>query len=175
MKNNTKKICINALGIALFVVLTMCVQVPIFENYYICLGYIVMALYCYMFGPFSGTLVGCAGVIIYCLLTGGINGMPGWAAGNLVIGILFGLACKLTSKMNNNTFRYVILVVTIVVSTAVGIIGVKSLVEVVLYAHPFIIRVAKNMTAFIADIVTLIISLPICAGLKPMLEKQLKI
>ena len=76
MKNTTKQICINAIGIALFVVLTLCVQVPVFENYYICLGYVVMALYCYMFGPISGTVVGCTGTILYCVLTGGLNGMP---------------------------------------------------------------------------------------------------
>ena len=38
-----KKICMNAMGIAMFVALTLCLQVPVFENYYLCLGYIVMA------------------------------------------------------------------------------------------------------------------------------------
>ena len=173
MKNTTKQICINAIGIALFVVLTLCVQVPVFENYYICLGYIVMALYCYMFGPISGTVVGCTGTILYCVLTGGLNGMPGWALGNLVIGIMLGLACKMTNKMKNHAPRYTILSATIIISTAIGVLGIKSLMEVVLYAHPFWIRVAKNMPAFIADIVILIIGLPVCAGLAPTLRKQL--
>lgn len=38
----TKKLCINAMGIALFVVLALCVQAPVFENYYLCLGYVVL-------------------------------------------------------------------------------------------------------------------------------------
>ena len=173
MKNTTKKICINAIGIALFVVLTMCVQVPVFENYYIFLGYVVMALYCYMFGPVSGSVVGCVGTILYCVLTGGLNGMPGWTLGNLAIGIMFGVTCKMTSKINNHVLRYIILSAVIILSTAIGILGIKSVMEVILYAHPFWIRVAKNMPAFIADIVILIIGLPVCTGLAPTLRKQL--
>ena len=172
-KNSTKKICINAIGITLFVALTLCIQVPVFENYYVCLGYVVMALYCYLFGPISGTVVGCSGTILYCILTGGFNGMPGWTLGNLIIGIVFGIACKYTKKLENNIIKYVILVTAIVLSTAVGILIIKSLTEVILYAHPFIIRIAKNLPAFIADVVILIISLPVCIGLEPILKKQL--
>ena len=79
----------------------------------------------------------------------------------------------MTNKMKNHALRYTILSATIIVSTAIGILGIKSLTEVVLYAHPFWIRVAKNMPAFIADIVILIIGLPVCAGLAPTLRKQL--
>ena len=39
-----KNICLNGMGIALFVVLSMCLRVPVFENYYLCLGYFVMAI-----------------------------------------------------------------------------------------------------------------------------------
>ena len=35
----TRKICITAMGIALFVVLALCLQVPVFENYYLCFGF----------------------------------------------------------------------------------------------------------------------------------------
>ena len=56
-KITAKDICINAIGIALFVVLSLCLRVPIFQNYYICLGYVVMLIYLYSIGTFSGTLV----------------------------------------------------------------------------------------------------------------------
>lgn len=49
-----KTICYNGLGIALYVALSLCIQVPVFENYYLCLGYIVMLVYCYSSGPVSG-------------------------------------------------------------------------------------------------------------------------
>ena len=35
----TRKLCLTAMGTALFVVFTLCLQVPVFENYYLCLGY----------------------------------------------------------------------------------------------------------------------------------------
>ena len=44
---SVNKICINGIGIALFVVMTLCLQVPVFENYYLCLGYVAMAFYTY--------------------------------------------------------------------------------------------------------------------------------
>ena len=77
MSANTKKISLLAVGIALFVVLSLCLQVPVFENYYLCLGYVVMAVYSYSFGTLSGTVVGFAGVILYCLVISGLRGMPG--------------------------------------------------------------------------------------------------
>ena len=109
--------------------------------------------------------------------TPGDDGIPGyyWALGNLVIGIMFGAACKMTNKMSNNVLKYTVLSAVIVLSTAIGILGIKSIMEVILYAHPFWIRVAKNMPAFIADIVILIIGLPVCVGLAPTLKKQLRL
>ena len=75
----TRKICITAMGIALFVVLALCLQLPVFENYYLCIGYVVMTLFCCYFGPLSGMAVGGLGGVLYCLLTSGLRGMPGWA------------------------------------------------------------------------------------------------
>ena len=86
------------MGIALFVVLTMCLQVPVFENYYLCLGYVVVVVYCYSFGPTGGAVVGAVGVVIYCLLTNGLRGMPGWALGNVLIGLGLGIVFRVTKK-----------------------------------------------------------------------------
>lgn len=73
MDVKTKKIALLAVGIALFVVLSMCLQVPVFENYYLCLGYAVMAVYCYFFGTLAGTAVGFFGVILYCVVINGLR------------------------------------------------------------------------------------------------------
>ena len=56
-------ICITAFGIAMFVVLTLCLQVPVFENYYLCLGYIAMSIWLYSVGTASGTIAGVVGVV----------------------------------------------------------------------------------------------------------------
>lgn len=76
MKISIKRICLIAMGIALYVVLSLCLQVPVFENYYLCLGYVSMMVFCYYFGAVSGTVVGFLGVVLYCLLTNGLRGLP---------------------------------------------------------------------------------------------------
>lgn len=168
---STKKICINAMGIALFVVLTLCLQVPVFENYYLCLGYIVMMLYSYYFGTMSGTLVGTIGVLVYCILTGGLRGMPGWILGNFIIGLLCGTTCVRIKTLDNKWLKQCIIVFVIVVSTAIGILVVKSMTEVFLYGISFNARVASNMFAFVADVFVLIVGYEICVAGEPVFKR----
>jgi uncharacterized membrane protein len=172
--SRTSYIAVNGVGIALFVVLTMCLQVPVFENFYLCLGYLVMMVYCRRFGPLSGAVVGGIGVILYCVLTGGLRGMPGWTLGNILIGTALGLwfqyinrvqSRKNTVGEDNRTdvfsLRWMGATAIIVVSiTAAGILGVKSLTEALLYAQPMAVRVIKNSYAFAADTFVLIAALP---------------
>ncbi len=167
----TKKLTVTAMGIALFVVLSLCLQVPVFENYYLCLGYVALMVFCFYFGPFASLAVGVLGVVLYCLLISGLRGMPGWAAGNVVIALLVSLACRYTAGLKNPWLRRIILVGVIVAATAVGILGLKSLVEMVLYAQPFLLRVAKNIYAFVADVVVMTLSIPICEGLEGVIRK----
>lgn len=172
MSSNTKKISLMAIGIAMFVVLSLCLQVPVFENYYLCLGYAVMAVYCYSFGMLSGTVVGFLGVVLYCVVISGMRGMPGWSLGNIVIGIALGLTFKGTRTMKSKVLRTVLHCLVIVSATALGILVVKSETECLLYSQPFLVRVAKNMSAFIADVVMLIISLPLCEVLDKTAKKM---
>ena len=174
MTRTTRNICFTAMGVALYVVLALCLQVPVFENYYLCLGYVAMMVFCYYFGAASGVAVGVLGVVLYCLLTNGLRGLPGWAAGNLVIGLAAGLTCSATKKMENMVLRHGIIAAAVIVSTAIGILGVKSFVEVVLYAQPMLVRVAKNVYAFVADAVVLVASLPVCICLKETVRKLAK-
>jgi uncharacterized membrane protein len=170
MNGSLKKICLTAMGVALFVVLTLCLQVPVFENYYLCLGYVAMTVYCYYFGAASGITVGFLGVIVYCLLTSGLNGMPGWSAGNIVIGFVVGMVCRLTAKMQNRWLRQMFIGASVVISVAIGILGVKSLVETLLYSQPIILRMAKNVYAFVADALVMLISLPLCISLEKVMK-----
>ena len=165
MSAKTRKLALIAVGIALFVVLSLCLQVPVFENYYLCLGYVVMAVYCWSFGTLSGTAVGFFGVILYCVVISGLRGMPGWALGNVVIGLLLGLCYKLTAGMKNQVLRQLLHAVVIVAASALGILVVKSLTECLLYSQPFVVRAGKNFSAFVADAAMLILSLPVCLAL----------
>ena len=154
---SVKKICINGIGIALFVVMTLCLQVPVFENYYLCLGYVAMAFYTYYFGTTSGVLVGTVGVFLYCILTGGLRGMPGWILGNVVIGIICGITAKIVKKHDRKYIKEILMITSVIISAAIGILVVKSLVEVALYSLPFMLRVTNNIFAFVADVVVLVL------------------
>ena len=167
-----KTICYNGLGIALYVALSLCIQVPVFENYYLCLGYIVMLVYCYSFGPVSGALIGGIGCLLHCLAINGLRGMPGWILGNIFMGIALGYMFKLTRKIQNATISNIINVVTIILVTAVVILGIKSVTECLLYAQPFTVRIANNIYAFVADVVVLIVALPMCSLLNTAILKK---
>ncbi len=172
MTMSIRKLCTIGLGIALYVVLALCLQVPVFENYYLCLGYVAMAVYCYSFGPWAGAAVGGLGVVLYCLLINGLRGMPGWAMGNLIIGIALGLTFRVTRNINSAPLRWVLDALAVAIATAVGILIVKSFTEVVLYAQPMAVRVAKNVSAFLADVVMLLVSLPLCIQLDKALKQH---
>lgn len=174
MTKTTKNICFIAMGVALYVVLALCLQVPVFENYYLCLGYVSMMVFCYYFGATGGITVGVLGVVLYCLLINGLRGLPGWAAGNLVIGLAVGLTCSFTKRMKNTVLRNIIIVVAIVLSAAIGILCIKSIVEVILYAQPMLMRVAKNIYAFVADVIVLVAGLPVCICLEGTIKKLTK-
>ena len=167
MDASLKKLTATAIGIALFVVLALCVQVPVFQNYYLCLGYVAMAVYCFSFGVFSGTAVGALGVVLYCLLTSGLRGMPGWALGNVVIGIGLGLTFRATRDMQKKGVQYALWVGSVILFTAIGILGVKSLIDSLIKSQPFLVRAGMNLYAFVADAAVLILSLPLC----PLLDK----
>jgi len=172
MKLSVRKLCVTAIGIALFVVLSLCLQVPVFENYYLCLGYVAMAVYCYSFGAVSGTIVGVLGVVLYCLVISGLRGLPGWALGNLVIGVVLGLTFRRTGRMKRRGPAAALNAAAILISVTAGILCLKSLLESVLYLQPPAVRIGKNFTAWIADLAVLLLSLPICMALDGILKKR---
>ena len=120
--------------------------------------------------------------------------MPGWALGNVVIGIGLGLLFAFVRKMTagraaeevfseekktgkGRAFRLFLwagAAVIVVALTAAGILGVKSITESLLYAQPFAVRVLKNMNAFIADAAVLLAALPLVVVFGPKLARAEK-
>lgn len=167
----TKDITFIAIGLALFVALSMCLRVPVFENYYLCLGYIVMTVYIWCFKWYEGAIIGCLGVILYCIIGGlGFNGMPGWAVGNIIIGLIIGMTLKFIQKIKNKTVQVILTALVAIVASFIGIELIKSLIDSFVVSQPFVVRFAKNMTSFISDAFVIVISLPICA----LVEKPAK-
>lgn len=166
-----KNIAITGIGIALFVVLSLCLQVPVFENYYLCLGYIAMIVYLYSVGTVSGTIVGVFGTILYCLLINGLRGMPGWAIANIYIGIsVVAIFNTFNKTIKNRTLELIISIFWIIIDCAIGILFIKSGIEVLLYSQPLELRLVNNIYAFIADVFVISFSIPICW----ILDKHIK-
>ena len=186
-KQYLKNITYMAIGIALFVVTSMCLRVPVFENYYLCLGYVVMTVYIWCFKWYEGAAVGFFGVWLYCLIGSlGFNGAPGWAIGNIVIGIILGFTIPAIRNLTNKLVKKDViddtkaekLYITIplvglvaVFATFVGIMLVKSAVDMVVVSQPFTVRFIKNLNSFIADAVVIVFSIPICLVLEKPLKK----
>ena len=163
----TKDLTFLAAGIALFVVFSMCLRVPVFENYYLCLGYIVMTVYIWCFNWWEGAIIGFFGVILYCLVGNlGFNGMPGWALGNVVIGLILGMSLPHIKKIKNKIVQIFLTAVVACIATLIGIGVVKSLVDMFIVQQPFAVRFAKNATSVISDAFVIVISLPVCVAIE---------
>ena len=177
-KIRIKDITYLAIGIALFVVLSMCLRVPVFENYYLCLGYVVMTVYIWNFKWYEGTIIGVLGVILYSWIGGlGVNGLPGWATGNLVIGLILGMTLPLFKKLADKVVKsgelakkkaiiIPLFIIVAIIATFIGIELVKSFVDMFVVSQPFAVRFIKNFNSFIADAFVIVASVPVCLALE---------
>ena len=147
MKRN-QKIAFLSLGIALYVVLSAFVIIPIINRIKLDLGYIVFGMYLNTFG-ISGTIVGVLGCIIAELLKGGSLRIA-WPIGQAFIGLTLGYLLPKTEKTWMKIL-YSILAVFI------GIAVIKTVIEVWMYQFPWGLKFASNFTAFIIDAIALVI------------------
>lgn len=171
-KMKTEKICILGILTALFVALSMVLRVPVFQNFYLCLGYIAMYMAMCLYHVTGGVVVGTLGTTIYCLLISGLRGLPGWIIGNIAISVIVGLWMILTQPLVHDVKWSLITVGIITMATAVGMLVFKPITEVLLYAQPMWARVTTNFPAFITDTVVLCISIPLYRILEPNIPKK---
>jgi len=157
-----KKLALSGMGIALFVVLSLIIQIPIFQNYYLCFGYVALTVYLYFFGVKSGIVVGTLGTLLYCIVINGLRGMPGWILGNIIISIILGFAFKLGSVFQEKYKQYSVYIIGNLLACFCGILLGKSLLECFLYSQPLFVRITSNSYAFIADLIVIYCSFPIC-------------
>lgn len=139
---NIKKICVSALGIALYFAISMTAKIPIISHISLDLGYIVLAFYCYYYGAFVGAVVGAAGCCAISVLTTGMF-PAGWMLGNVAIGIICGRYYE-----KGKSFKNVLLSAG---SVVLGILLIKTLVECSLYSIPYEVKFVKNGVAAMAD------------------------
>ena len=149
MKNN-QKIAFLSLGIALYVVLSAFVIIPIVNRIKLDLGYIVFGMYLNTFG-IPATLVGVLGCIIAELLKGGSFRIA-WAIGQAFIGLFLGYLLPKTEK----TW---LKIVYAIIAVFIGIALIKTLIEVAMYQFPLNLKFASNFAAFIVDAIALVIGI----------------
>ena len=146
--NKTRKIAFLGLGIALYAVLSAFVIIPIVNRIKLDLGYIVFGIYLNKFGIIS-SIVGVFGCIIGNLLKGGSFPIA-WAIGQLFIGSTLGYLLP-------NTENIYLKILYCLISAFIGIGLIKTVIEVMMYHFPFMLKLSSNLAAFVADVIPLII------------------
>ncbi len=140
--NRQRKTALLGIGIALYVVLSTVVIIPLISRIKLDLGYIVFGVLLEGLGP-SATIVGVAGCIISNLLKGG--SLPiAWAIGQAFIGLFLGY---LLPRVKNLYLK----VLLGLIAVFIGIAVIKTALEIWMYHWPFYAKFTSNLVAFVAD------------------------
>ena len=160
--NSNKTITYLGMGIALYVVLSYTVKIPLINQIRTDFGYLVFGVFLCIYGV-EGTIVGVLGCIISNLLYSGTFPI-GWAMGQLFIGLVCG---SLFKKTEHTALR--VLIACVAVFIGIGVI--KTLVESLLFNLPLAAKFIRGLVASVADAV------PFVAGiiLSKKVQKALKI
>ncbi len=163
----TRKLCLTAIGIALYVAVSMLIKIPVTAHISLDLGYVVLAAYCYIYGPFSGAVVGACGCFLVSLLA---TAWPGteWALGNLFIGAACGIAYNRTKGMKHALL--IDLAVT-VASVFIGIGVIKTVAACLMYQLPFWVKFVRNCVAFAMDAVVMCLGIPLATKLQKIVDR----
>lgn len=159
----TRFIAYLGMSIALYVVLGMLVKIPLIGHIGTDLGYVAFGFACFAFG-WPAAIVGVVGCMFESLLVSGWIPI-GWMVGQAVIGLMCGYFYK---HFNNKALHIIITVIAIFIG--VGLI--KTGIECVLYQIPLIVKIPKNMIAFIADTVPMLVGLWIGYNYKKVIIKE---
>lgn len=153
MKNmsKTQTICHLAFGVALYFVLGSTVKLNLIGHIQVDLGYIAFGAYLVIFG-IKGTIVGVIGCLLESLLYSGWF-PAGWILGQMFIGLFCGIAFKAT----RGKYKWCVYIVSTVLAVFVGIAVIKTISECFLYQIPLAVKIPKNLIAFIADVIPMLL------------------
>lgn len=162
-RESFRTICVTALGIALYVALSMTAKIPVIGHSSLDLGYIVFAVYCYYFGSIVGMAVGSIGCLFVSLLTTGWIPL-GWIAGNMIIGLIVG---RVEENSGLSTIKRII---AVSFAVFIGIFCVKTAIECALYSIPLAVKAPKSALVSVMDAVVMSIG----TWLAPKIPVQLR-
>lgn len=156
MANKLKKICYLSMGIAMYVVFSMAVKIPLIGHIQTDLGYMVYGAFLSCFG-IPGVVVGVVGCFVESLIFSGWVPI-GWMIGQLFIGLICGTLYKIIQKNNYPTqLKYACYVISTIIVVTIGVGLLKTIIECGLYQIPFAIKLTKNLIAAVADMVPMAI------------------
>lgn len=169
--DKTEMICYLAMGVALYIALSMTVKIPLIGHIQTDLGYIAFGVLCVLFG-WKGFIVGTVGCLVESFILSGWF-PAGWLIGQIFIGITCGICYKLCDKrINNKCIKYIICIGITAVSIAIGIIGIKTAIECWLYKIPLVVKVTKNSIAALADFIPMVLGYIIGQQLNKYFNKR---
>ncbi|MBR2577779.1 MAG: ECF transporter S component [Erysipelotrichaceae bacterium] len=146
----TRKMTYLAMGIALYVVISIMLKIPVINRIKLDLGYLVFAYYLCEFGVIA-TVVGVLGCIFTNLLIGASFPIA-WAIGQLFVGISLGCLLKKTDKL------YLRIIMS-AIATFIGIGLIKTVLEILLFKLPPLAKFMSNLAAVAVDCLSFIIGL----------------
>ena len=146
MRNKTRgsigTIAIYGMGIALYVVFSLTVRIPLFQRIKLDMGYVVYGAFLAWFGV-PATIIGTIGCILSNLLGGGSFPI-GWALAQIFIGVVCGLGF---SEAQQKVQR----VLLSAGAMAIGMILIKSGIETILFSLDWRVKLFSGSVAFVAD------------------------
>ena len=163
MNKRIKQIALLGMGIALYVVLSFTMKIPLISHIQTDLGYVAFGVFLALMGPIAA-IVGILGCLLESLLFSGW--VPaGWMLGQAFIGII----CGTLYKKNKNVIVNIIITI---IAVFIGIGIIKTLVECVLFNIPLLVKIPKNLIAATADVVPMIVGYVI--ALKTPIKKFIR-
>lgn len=165
--------CTVSVLCALGVVLSSFLQIPIFSDIRIDLSYIVIVYICYRYGGSTGGLS--AGIIagVESALFTSYGFSLSWTCANVFIGIIVGVVMSF-NQIKSSWIKHMINATAIIISIAVGMIVIKSFIEIKLFSLTWAIKLLKNAVAFACDTFVMLIGyfsvLPILKKIEAMKE-----
>ena len=174
--STTKKIAYNAIGIALFTAVSSLLPIPIPNTFaHIDLGYTIMTIFAYLFGPLSGFLVGGMGRIVTDLVVYGVVPPPGWWIASFAMGGLCGILFKYTKNYSSLVKRTLIYIIGICLVNVIFLTGLAAFISAIWNGVSYVAMLPTGLWAFLTDSIAMIVlGLPLSVLLNHRLSKSLK-
>lgn len=157
MDKKLKLICNLGMGINLYAVLGLMVEIQLLGHIQTYLGYIAFGAYLYLFGA-PAAIVGIIGCLFESILVSGLVPI-GLMFGQLVIGLICGFMLKRVCRYKRKSIKVLAIVALVTASLFLGIGFVKTIIECKLYSIPYEIKFAKNAVAAIADVIPMLLGI----------------